>query len=259
MAEHSDTPQSSSTATDESGTDEVAALRNQVATLQDRLKAANNRIEAWEQCMQRLVGCVLLGPDMNDMYKEEFSALLREALGSLEQIQEVHYVECSFPSVPSEAPHISLESWTSLDHSEWTIKWAPSWSMQVAVEGQQYYTQFKLLLRLFEFEVVGKLRVSASPSLSTIMLSFLQPPHVCFKTECSASASNWGAPLPLQTYIEAVVHEECRAWLSRNMVAPHEMVLKPASLQPKDGLTDEDLKKAIRAATVAQQFSMHTE
>ena len=102
MAEHSDTPQSSSTATDESGTDEVAALRNQVATLQDRLKAANNRIEAWEQCMQRLVGCVLLGPDMNDMYKEEFSALLREALGSLEQIQEVHYVECSFPSVPSE-------------------------------------------------------------------------------------------------------------------------------------------------------------
>ena len=31
-----------------------------------------------------------------------------------------------------QAPHIQLERWGSPDDSEWTLRWAPSWSVQVA-------------------------------------------------------------------------------------------------------------------------------
>lgn len=44
-----------------------------------------------------------------------------------------------------QAPRIALERWGSLDDSEWNLQWSPSWSMQVAVEGQ-YYVQFKCLV-----------------------------------------------------------------------------------------------------------------
>merc|ERR1719231_1629461 len=108
--------------------------------------------------MQHFVHCVLLSPDMNDMYKEYCSDMLRDALATVEQIHAVRFVDCSFPSVPSEAPHIQLERWESLQDSEWTIRWAPSWGVQIAVEGQQYL-QFNLMLRLFDFRVSGRLKL----------------------------------------------------------------------------------------------------
>ncbi len=83
--------------------DEVLALRRQVAALQEKLDAASGKIAMWERCMRAFIGCALLSPDMNDMYKDECASLLRYALDTVESIQEVHYVECSFPSVPSEA------------------------------------------------------------------------------------------------------------------------------------------------------------
>ena len=52
--------------------------------------------------MQQLVHCVMLSPDMNDMYKIECTNLLKDTLNGVEQIQAVRFVDCSFPSVPSE-------------------------------------------------------------------------------------------------------------------------------------------------------------
>jgi len=73
-------------------------------------------------------------------YKHECSALLTQALMSLEQIDRVRYVDCSFPSVPSEAPRLSLDLWHSLSASEWQLRWSPSWSMQ-AHSGSQINLQ----------------------------------------------------------------------------------------------------------------------
>ena len=56
----------------------------------------------WEECMQTLVHCVMLSPEMNDMYKDECTRILRSSLGGIEQIQAVKFVDCSFPSVPTE-------------------------------------------------------------------------------------------------------------------------------------------------------------
>jgi len=230
----------------------VAALRQQVAELQARLRASEAKVAMWEECMQQLMHCVMLSPDMNDMYKDECTRVLRDALTTVEQVQAVRYVECSFPSVPSESPHIQLQRWESLEDSEWVLRWAPSWSVQVAVEGLQYL-QFTLMLRLFDFRVSGRMKFRASPDLSTVVFSFVQPPKLRLKTECNVS---WGSvALPLQTYIETVVQDEFQRWVRDNVVAPHELTLNPSSFQPKKGLTDADVEKAIRAVTLARELS----
>ena len=40
-----------------------------------------------------------------------------------------------------------------------------------------------------------------------------------------------------------------------NVVAPHEMTLNPTSFQPKQGLTDEDVERAVRAVEIARSLS----
>ena len=179
-----------------------------------------------------------------------------QALATVEQIQSVKFVDCSFPSVPSEAPHVQLLRWESMQDSEWQFRWAPSWSVQVAVEGQQYL-QFNLTLRLFDFRISGRLHMRASSDLSTIVMSFISPPKLRLRTSCSVS---WGSvALPLQTYIESVVQDEFQRWVKDNAVAPNELVLQPASFQPKEGLTDADVEKAMRAVDLARELSAHLE
>ena len=84
-------------------------------------------------------------------------------------------------------------------------------------------------------------------------MSFVQQPKLRLKTECTVS---WGSvPLPLQTYMETVVQDEFQRWMRENVVAPHELVLNPASFQPKQGLTDADVERAMRAVKLARELS----
>mmetsp|Transcript_8517 Transcript_8517/g.14386 ORF Transcript_8517/g.14386 Transcript_8517/m.14386 type:complete len:320 (+) Transcript_8517:110-1069(+) len=234
-------------------TTDVRVLQQQVAALQTKLDAANANIVMWERCMQQLFGCLFLSPDMNEMYKSECMSTVREALLAQEQITDVHYVECSFPSVPSEAPRIKLQYWHSLDESEWQVKWSPSWSVKVSMEGLQY-VQLKLIIRIFDLKMSGRLRMKLSADMSTITLSFVQLPRVRLKTECSGS---WGSvPLPIQAVLDSIIVQEFHRWLTETMVLPNEMVLKPSTFQPK-GITDEDVEKARRAVALAREYSEH--
>ena len=202
--------------------------------------------------MQSFLHSVMLSPDMNEMYKDECSTLLRDALKTVEQIQTIKYIDCSFPSVPTEAPHIQLIRWESMQYSEWQVRWAPSWKVQVAVEGLQYL-QFTLMLRLFDFRISGRMVFRASNDLSEIKMMFLAQPKMRLKTECSVS---WGSvPLPLQTYIETVVQDELKRWTKDNVVTPHEMAIRPQSFQPKKGLNEADVERAIRATQLARQLA----
>jgi len=223
-----------------------------VLALRTQLRDSESKVAMWEECMQQLIHCMLLSPDMNDMYKTETVEVLREALQSVEQIEKVHYVECSFPSVPSEAPHIQLERWESLADSEWSVRWAPSWSVEVALEGLQY-VQFQLMLRLFDFRVQGRLKLRAKSDFSSIVLSFNELPKLRLRTECNVS---WGVvPLPLQDYLESVVKQEVSNWLANNVVYPNEYEINPPNFQPKQGITEEDLEKAVRAAVRGRHYS----
>ena len=273
---------------------QVGALRQEVARLQLLLQASEAKVAMWEECMQQLVHCVMLSPDMNDMYKTECSTLLKDALNGVEQIQAVRFVDCSFPSVPAEAPHIQLIRWESMQDSEWQLRWAPSWSVQVAVEGQQYVS-FSMSMRLYDLRLSGRITLKMSTDLATIIISFKQPPKLRLKTECTVS---WGSvPLPLQTYIEQVVQDEfqrahaprtlwtrvhqtrhpryqivpvplpslscslslaasvCAGWTIDNAVAPNEITLNPTSFQPKQGLTQSDIERAIQAVGLARAIS----
>ena len=105
------------------------------------------KVSMWEECMRTLVYCVMLSPEMNDIYKQECVDLLQNTLVGVEQVTDVHYVECSFPSVPSEAPRLQLELWDSLEHSEWSFRWSPSWSIQARGGGAATPPPKKILTR----------------------------------------------------------------------------------------------------------------
>ena len=81
---------------------QVTALRQEVARLQLLLQVSEAKVAMWEECMQTFLHAVMLSPEMNDMYKDECTRILRSTLGGVEQIQAVRFVDCSFPSVPTE-------------------------------------------------------------------------------------------------------------------------------------------------------------
>ena len=77
-------------------------------------------------------------------------------------------------------------------------------------------------------------------------MSFLGEPKMSLKSECTV---NWGAtPLPIQEYITSAIDEYFKTYVRDTMVAPNAYTLEPPSFQPKQGLTDEDVRRALRGA-----------
>lgn len=102
-------------------------------------------------------------------------------------------------------------------------------------------------------QISGRVKLRAKADFSSIVLSFHEMPKLRLRTECNVS---WGSvPLPLQDYLESVVKQEVRDWLERNIVSPNEFEINPPNFQPKQGLTEEDVEKAIRAVTMARHYS----
>lgn len=230
----------------------AAALRARVAALEARLQLADARNAMWEECMRALVGSVLLGPEMNQMYRDFASELMSDALGSLEQIQTVRYVECSFPSVPAESPVIKMKHWDSLSASEWSVEWKPSWSMAIALEGS-HYVSFKLLVRITDFRIAGSMCVDAAADLSSISISFASMPTFELNVDCSVT---WGSlALPIQAYIESTVKEEFARFVEARLVAPNAMTICPSCFQPRSDLSDSDVQKAAQAAALARELT----
>lgn len=56
---------------------QIATLRREVAELKERLQVTEAKVAMWEECMQQMVHCVILSPDMNDMYKSECAQILK--------------------------------------------------------------------------------------------------------------------------------------------------------------------------------------
>lgn len=123
----------------------------------------------------------------------------------------------------------------------------PSACGQVAIEGS-HYIAFQLLLKISEVELSGRLKLSinSDPAFSKISMSFLGEPKMSLKSECTV---NWGAtPLPIQEYITSAIDDYFKTYVRDTMVAPNAYTLEPPSFQPKQGLTDEDVRRALRGA-----------
>jgi len=54
---------------------------------------------------------VLLSPIANEKHKEEASEILLKILLEMKQVTAVDYIHCSFPSIDSEAPDLTLTRW----------------------------------------------------------------------------------------------------------------------------------------------------
>jgi hypothetical protein len=133
----------------------------------DQLGQAQLSISHWELMARHLLNCLLLNPAMNDWYASTLKEVLRDVLLSLPQIQTVHYIKCSFPAVEQQAPRLVLEHWESLANGEWHFEWKPTWSIEICVEGSQFI-QFKLLVRVANFELRGFLQTVFKPDLSEV-------------------------------------------------------------------------------------------
>ena len=89
-----------------------------------------------------------------------------------------------------------------------------------------------------------KLSINSDPAFSEIKMSFLGEPKMSLKSECTV---NWGAtPLPIQDYIASAIEEYFKTYVRETMVTPNAYTLEPPSFQPKQGLTDEDVRPALR-------------
>ena len=92
----------------------------------------------WRACTRDMFNALLLNPRMTVKYELKLASLLEYALRSLDYIENVRYVSCSFPSVASEAPRLALRRWAALDESEWNVTFAPaSWRIEISLEGRQ--------------------------------------------------------------------------------------------------------------------------
>ena len=149
----------------------VEQLSAQLAATEAALSSAQVQSSHWERCVHDLFNGLLLNPRMNARLELKVSKVLERALTKMENIETVRYVKCSFPSVKAEAPKLSVRRWTSLDESEWEMSFAPSWKIEICLEGRQILP-FKILVRIGSIRVTGEMRVSFPPDLMHTLISF---------------------------------------------------------------------------------------
>eukprot|EP00729_Bicosta_minor_P024521 gene24521-17335_t len=100
-------------------------------------------------------------------HKEEASEILLKILLEMKQVTAVDYIHCSFPSIDSEAPDLTLTRWDSLASSMWHVKWAPSWSVTIQVNGW-VYIPFTLKIVVDKVRVEGDLEMSFSKGIGFV-------------------------------------------------------------------------------------------
>lgn len=112
--------------------------------------------------------------------------------------------------------------------------------------------------KVTHLELKGRLRITLGPTdLSTLQLSFLEPPTVGMALAPSLSAGVLGPqlPLPLWGVLDRAVRTGAEAWLATNAVAPHVYTLQLDKFKRKSELTAEDVQVATQAALEAARRS----
>lgn len=90
--------------TAEEGEDEVVRLRRRIQELE-------GMVSGWENVARDFLFSLALGPEMTTWYASLLREYLEEALLELPVVEKVNFAECSFPSVPKEAPTMKLVNW----------------------------------------------------------------------------------------------------------------------------------------------------
>jgi hypothetical protein len=108
-------------------------LRARLEVAEKRLRIVESRLNEWRVAARQVLNVLALGPRSNEKYKREVADNLNRILSKLEQVQQVHYINCSFPAIEAQAPDFEMLSWDSLSSSSWFVRWSPSWSVEVSL------------------------------------------------------------------------------------------------------------------------------
>ena len=196
------------------------------ARAEARLAQALYRDDMWTEATRRILFPLILGPHMCSLYRRELVKALGRALNNSGFI-EGSAVHPSFPTVPSEAPVLSLRHFNSLNDTAWDVMWSPrSWSVDAAIEGSVAggFGAFSIGVHVSGLSVEGTLLARASAGLESIWLSFDEEPNVGLSV---VSNVTWGVvPLPLKARIESLVLGELRNFLKNFMQRPKELEVK---------------------------------
>jgi hypothetical protein len=105
-----------------------AELLARCVALEAEAAELRSEVDRWRLLTSGLLNTLVLSPENCEYYKRVVREQLSMALKNVSH--EVHYVDCSFPSSPANAPNLRLKD-RSMTSSEWDVSWKPSWSAQV--------------------------------------------------------------------------------------------------------------------------------
>lgn len=226
----------------------LAASEQKLAVSENKLAAVQARLDNWEAAARDALNAVALSPASNERYKHEITEQLQQIMSKIEQVQKVLYINCSFPAISAQAPVIEMHSWTALDRSAWSIRWNPSWSVEVSLEGW-HYIPFSLSIRVSGIAIDGRFNLKMSPRLDYFWVSFGKDIKLDMNVEVEVT---WGiVNMPLQATIERMVRTGLDDWLRTSLIEPNSMRFIGMPLKGVSGVTDEDVQKATEAAEQA--------
>jgi len=234
---------------------EVAALRRELAAAvaeRDALRGEAARLRAMTETF---FNAVVLNPQRNERFAGECRVLLAKAIGKLDFVERLRWIDCSFPSTPANAPTLRCREWRGLGDSVWDVAWAPTWTCDVAVDAR-HVVKYAMLLRCAGLRLEGAVRVALTPSLDELRCSFVAVPRVETAVECSVTVGALPVPrLELLGIFEDRVRSEFLKWLTAEMVAPAQFVHvepKAKHRQPGMDLSPDDVRVATEAARAAR-------
>lgn len=167
------------------------------------------------------------------------------------------YVKCSFPSIPSDAPQLQLLSWTSLEASQWTVSFAPSWRMEMCLEGRAALVPFKLLVRVSTMTIQGEMSLSFPSDMGHVLLSFAAMPKLEMAIDSEISLDvGVSLGLPVGRAAASLIRHEIHKWIASHAVAPHAMKIKRTPpTDPAAAAADAAATAAAAAPAAAQETS----
>eukprot|EP00040_Diaphanoeca_grandis_P018328 m.96352 g.96352 ORF g.96352 m.96352 type:complete len:364 (+) comp26888_c0_seq5:248-1339(+) len=221
-----------------------------------KVKSLESQLDQWQTAAREALNAIALSPTMNERYKQRVSEQLTKILAKVPQVQQVNFINCSFPAVSTQAPRIALISWESIDRSTWWVKWEPSWSVEVSLGGR-HYVPFTLSLRVSNIRVQGQFSLKLLSSLHYFWVSFNKD----IKVEMSIDVDLVVGILsvPLQATVEELVRKGFDEWLRNSLVEPNRMriPLLVKKDETQNGMSDEDFEAArVAAETAMQRASM---
>lgn len=226
----------------------LATTERSLAASERQLEAVQSRLNNWQSAARDALNAVALSPASNERYKHEITEQLQQIMSKIEQVQKVLYINCSFPAISAQAPVIEMHSWTALDKSAWSIRWKPSWSVEVSLEGW-HYIPFSLSIRVSGITIDGRFSLKLSPLLDYFWVSFGKDIQLDMNVEVEVT---WGiVNMPLQATIEKMVRTGLDDWLRTSLIEPNSMRFTGIPLKGERGVTDEDVQKATVAAEQA--------